>query len=160
LQTVGTDHITFSRKQKEMGMDDFRMIPNGAGGIQDRLSLLWHHGVRTGRLDRQQFVDLVSTRAAKIFDLYPRKGSLAEGADADIVVWDPDGSRTISAKTHFHQNDESIFEGFQVTGVPSTVIVGGRVGYRDGDLRVERGSGRFLARKPGTAKLAPGRSAS
>jgi dihydropyrimidinase len=159
LQTVGTDHITFSRQQKEMGKDDFRMIPNGAGGIQDRLSLLWHHGVRTGRLDRQQFVDLVSTRAARIFDLYPRKGSITAGADADLVVWDPEGTRTISAKTQFHRNDESIFEGFRVTGVPSTVIAGGRIRYRDGDLRAERGSGRFLARTPGTAKLT-GRSAS
>ena len=146
LQTVGTDHITFSRKQKEMGIDDFRMIPNGAGGIQDRLSLLWHHGVSTGRLDVHRFVDLVSTRPAKIFHLYPRKGSITLGADADLVVWDPEGTRTISAKTHFHRNDESIWEGFRVKGVPSTVVLGGRVAYRDGDLRVERGSGRFLAR--------------
>jgi dihydropyrimidinase len=153
LQTVGTDHITFSREQKEMGRADFRFIPNGAGGIQDRLSLLWHHGVSPGRLTRQQFVDLTSTRAAKIFHLYPRKGSITVGADADIVVWDPEGSRTISARTHAYQNDENIFEGFQVKGVPSTVVANGHIVYRDGDLRVERGAGRFLARNP--APLTP-----
>jgi dihydropyrimidinase len=151
LQTIGTDHITFSRAQKESGKDDFRMIPNGAGGIQDRLSLMWTHGVRTGRIDRNRFVDLVSTRPAKIFGLYPRKGSLTVGADADVVVWDPEGTRTISAKEHFHRNDESIFEGFQVTGVPSTVVVNGRIAFHRGDLRAERGSGRFLARSPGAA---------
>jgi len=155
LQTVGTDHITFSRQQKEGGKNDFRLIPNGAGGIQDRLSLLWHHGVRTGRLDPSHFVDLVSTRPAKIFGLYPRKGSLQVGADADVVVWDPEGSRTISASRTFHQNDESIFEGFEVTGVPSTVLVNGRVTYRDGDLRAEPGSGRFLSRSPLTPVEAP-----
>lgn len=151
LQTIGTDHITFSRAQKEMGKDAFTGIPNGAGGIQDRLSLLWTHGVRTGRLSRNRFVDLVSTRAAKIFDLYPRKGSITVGADADVVVWDPEGTRTISAETHLHRNDESIFEGFEVTGVPSTVLVNGRMAYHQGDLRAERGSGRFLSRSPNAA---------
>ena len=146
LQTTGTDHITFSHEQKLGGKDDFRLIPNGAGGIQDRLSLLWHHGVRTGRLTAHQFVDLTSTRAAKIFGLYPRKGAIAVGADADVVVWDPEGTRTISAKTHFHRNDRSIFEGFRVVGVPSTVLVNGKIAYQNGDLRVEKGSGRFLRR--------------
>jgi dihydropyrimidinase len=148
LQTVGTDHITFSREQKEMGRDDFRMIPNGAGGIQDRLALLWHHGVSTGRITRQQFVDLTSTRAAKIFHLYPRKGSITIGADADLTVWDPEGTRTISAASHAYQNDENIFEGFRVKGVPSAVVANGRIVYQGGDLRVERGAGRFLARTP------------
>jgi dihydropyrimidinase len=147
LQTVGTDHITFSHEQKRNGERDFRIIPNGAGGIQDRMSLLWDHGVRSGRLTRQQFVDVTSTRAAKIFHLYPRKGSITVGADADLTVWDPEGTRTISAKTHFHRNDRSIFEGFEVTGVPSTVLLRGRVTYDNGDLRVERGAGRFLARR-------------
>ncbi|MFN8178658.1 MAG: dihydropyrimidinase [bacterium] len=147
LSTVGTDHITFTHEQKRSGLADFRLIPNGAGGIQDRLSLLWHFGVRAGRIDMHQFVDLVSTRAAKIFHLYPRKGAIAVGSDADLVVWDPQGTRTISAKTHFHRNDRSIFEGFRVIGVPSTVLAGGRVVYRNGDLRAERGAGRYLARR-------------
>jgi dihydropyrimidinase len=149
LQAVGTDHITFSDEQKRSGRDDFRLIPNGAGGIQDRMSLLYHHGVRAGRMDIHQFVDLVSTRPAKIFHMYPRKGSITVGADADLVVWDPEGTRKISAKTHFHQNDRSIFEGFEVTGVPSTVLLGGKIAYRDGDLRVTRGAGRFVKRRIG-----------
>jgi dihydropyrimidinase len=147
LQTVGTDHITFTHEQKRGGLADFRLIPNGAGGIQDRLSLLWHFGVRAGRIDEHQFVDLVSTRAARIFHLYPRKGAVAVGSDADLVVWDPEGTRTISARTHFHRNDRSIFEGFEVKGVPSAVVARGRVVYRDGDLRAERGAGRYLARR-------------
>ena len=147
LSTVGTDHITFSHEQKRNGLADFRLIPNGAGGIQDRLSLLWHFGVRSGRIDEHRFVDLVSTRAAKIFHLYPRKGALLVGSDADLVVWDPEGTRTISAKTHFHRNDRSIFEGFEVQGVPSTVLLGGRIVYKGGDLRAERGAGRYLARR-------------
>lgn len=147
LSTVGTDHITFTHEQKRSGLQDFRLIPNGAGGIQDRLSLLWHFGVRTGKLDVHQFVDLVSTRAAKIFHLYPQKGAIAPGSDADVVVWDGEGTRTISAKSHFHRNDRSIFEGFRVTGIPSTVVAGGRVVYTGGDLRCERGAGRYLARR-------------
>jgi dihydropyrimidinase len=159
LQAVGTDHITFSDEQKRGGKDDFRLIPNGAGGIQDRLSLLYHHGVRTGRIDLHQFVDLVSTRPAKIFHLYPQKGSISVGADADLVVWDPNGTRTISAKTHRHQNDRSIFEGFEVTGIPSTVLVNGKIAYHDGDLRVVRGAGRFVKRSVGmreAERLVPG----
>jgi dihydropyrimidinase len=89
---------------------------------------------------------MTSTRPARIFGLYPRKGSISIGADADVVVWDPEGTRTISARTHAHRVDRSIFEGFSVKGVPSTVVVNGRIAYRQGDLRVERGSGRFLKR--------------
>jgi dihydropyrimidinase len=147
LSTVGTDHITFTHEQKKNGLTDFRLIPNGAGGIQDRLSLLWHHGVRAGRLDAHQFVELTSTRAAKIFGLYPRKGAIAVGSDADLVVWDPEGTRVISARTHFHRNDRSIFEGFEVKGVPAVVVAGGRIVYRNGDLRAERGAGRYLPRR-------------
>jgi dihydropyrimidinase len=155
LQAVGTDHITFSDEQKRMGKEDFRMIPNGAGGIQDRMSLLYHDGVRAGRIDLHQFVDLVSTRPAKIFHMYPRKGSITVGADADLVVWDPEGTRTISAKTHSHQNDRSIFEGFEVQGVPSTVVLNGKIAYQSGDLRVERGAGRFVKRRASELEAEP-----
>ena len=147
LQVVATDHCPFHQKgQKEAGKDDFRKIPNGASGIQHRLSLLYTYGVRTGRLSLHEFVDLTSTRAAKIFGLYPRKGSITVGADADLVVFDPDARGTISAKTHRHRCDRSIFEGFAVTGLPSHVVVNGRIQYQDGDLRVERGAGRYLPR--------------
>ncbi len=147
LQVVGTDHCPFDQEQKKMGAADFRKIPNGGAGIEDRLSLLWTHGVASGRVDPCQFVDLVSTRPAKIFGLHPRKGSITVGADADLVVWDPEGTRTISAKTHHHRCDRSIFEGFVVKGVPTTVITGGRVAYDEGDLRAKRGAGRYLARR-------------
>lgn len=147
LQVVGTDHCPFTHAQKQMGQSDFRKIPNGAAGVEDRLSLLWTHGVSTGLLEMTQFVDLVSTRPAKIFGLYPRKGSLTVGADADLVVWDPNRPRTISAKTHRHRTDRSIFEGFKVRGGPRTVVLGGRVAFHEGTLDVERGAGRFLARR-------------
>ncbi len=147
VQTVGTDHCPFNQKdQKVMGRDDFRKIPNGGAGIEDRLSLLYSRGVLAGRIDLHQFVTLTSTAPAKIFGLYPRKGSLNVGADADVVVWDPTGTRTISAATHHHRCDRSLYEGFDVTGVPSTVLMNGKVVFRDGDLRVERGAGRFLKR--------------
>ena len=129
-----------------MGKDDFRKIPNGAAGIEHRLSLFYTYGVRTGRLDLNQFVDMTSTRAAKIFGLYPRKGSVTVGADADLVVWDPDATGTISVKTHHHNVDYNIFEGFEVQGQASSVVVNGRVQYQNGDLKVEKGAGRYLER--------------
>lgn len=147
LQIVGTDHCPFTQEQKRRGADDFRKIPNGGAGIEDRLALLWTGGVRTGRLDANQFVDLVSTRAAKVLGLYPRKGSITVGADADLVVWDPSSTRVLSAKTHRTRCDRNLYEGIRVTGSPRAVVVRGKIAYRDGTLQVERGAGRFLARR-------------
>ena len=107
---------------------------------------MYTYGVLEGRIDLNQFVDLTSTRAAKIFGLYPRKGSITVGADADLVVWDPETTGVISAKTHHHRVDTSIFEGFETKGAPTTVVVNGRIQFQDGDLRVERGAGRYLER--------------
>jgi dihydropyrimidinase len=147
LQVVGTDHCPFNLEgQKELGRNDFRQIPGGAPGVEHRLALLYSYGVKQGRIELQQFVDLVSTRPAQLFGLYPRKGSISVGADADLVLWDPEATGTISAATHHHRCDRSIFEGFPLTGLPSTVIAAGRVQYQDGDLAVERGAGRYLAR--------------
>ncbi len=147
LQVVATDHCPFNQVgQKEMGKDDFRLIPNGAAGIEHRLALLYTYGVLEERIDLHQFVDLTSTRAAKIFGLYPRKGAICAGADADLVVFDPQASGVISAKTHRHRVDTSIFEGFKTTGAASTVVAQGRIQYQAGDLRVERGGGRYLKR--------------
>jgi dihydropyrimidinase len=147
LQVVATDHCPFNLSgQKEMGKDDFRLIPNGAAGIQHRLSLLYTYGVLEGRLDLNQFVDLTSTRAAKIFGMYPQKGSITVGADADLVVWDPGATGTISAATHHHHCDRNIFEGFATKGAPSTVLAGGRIQFQDGDLRVETGAGNYIKR--------------
>ena len=147
LQTIATDHCPFNQVgQKDAGKKDFRLIPNGAAGIEHRLSLIYTYGVLQDRIDVHQFVDLTSTRAAKLFGMYPRKGSLTVGADADIVVFDPDSKGTISAKTHHHKVDRNIFEGFAVQGQASHVIVNGRVQYDKGDLKVERGAGRYIKR--------------
>jgi dihydropyrimidinase len=148
IQTVATDHCPFHQiGQKEMGKDDFTKIPNGAAGIENRLSLLWTYGVLENRIDVHRFVDLFATQPAKIFGLYPRKGSIVPGGDADIVVFDPAATHTISAKTHHHRCDRSIFEGFEVKGRASHVIVNGRVQWMDGKLDVQRGAGRYLPRK-------------
>ncbi|MCA9783376.1 MAG: dihydropyrimidinase [Candidatus Delongbacteria bacterium] len=150
IQTVATDHCPFNQcGQKDKGRDDFRMIPNGAAGIQHRLALMYTHGVGGGQIDLNQFVDLNSTRPAKLFGMYPRKGALAVGSDADIVLWDPTLQSTISARTHHHRVDRSIFEGFETKGGPVYVIANGRVQFDNGDLKVERGAGRYLARGAG-----------
>jgi dihydropyrimidinase len=155
LNSIGTDHCPFSMAQKRMGKDDFTLIPNGGTGIEDRLALLYTHGVCEERITLERMVELISTAPAKIFHLYPRKGSVTVGGDADLVVWDPASERTISAKTHHSKCDRNIFEGFKVKGKPSYVIVGGRVQLKDGDLRVERGAGRFLRREAPALAGAP-----
>ena len=146
LQTTATDHCCFCAPQKEMGRDDFTRIPNGTGGIEDRLHVLWTHGVNSGRLTKNEFVAVTSTNAAKIFNIYPRKGSISVGADADLIVWDPERERTISKETHHQNVDFNIFEGMTVRGVNVVTISQGRVVYRDGDVKVERGAGRYIER--------------
>jgi dihydropyrimidinase len=148
LQTTATDHCCFCADQKAAGKDDFRLIPNGTAGIENRMEVLWHHGVGTGRLTMNEFVKVTSTNAAQIFNIYPRKGSISVGADADIVVWDPAATKTISAKTHHQNIDYNIFEGMTVTGCASHTISKGRVVYADGKLDVERGAGRYVDRPP------------
>ena len=146
LQTTATDHCCFCAPQKAAGRDDFTRIPNGTGGIEDRMSVLWHHGVGTGRLTPGEFVRITSANAAQIFNIYPRKGVVAAGSDADIVVWDPDGSRTISVRTHHQNVDFNVFEGMNVTGVARHTIAGGALAWTDGDLRAVRGHGRYVPR--------------
>jgi len=154
LDSVGTDHCPFTMEQKRMGKDDFTKIPNGAPGIEERLALLYTYGVCEGRFDLQRMVALGSTNPAKIFGLYPRKGTIAIGADADLVVYDPSGESVRSAKTHHSRCDRNIFEGFKVKGKPSHVVVNGRVQFADGNLKVERGAGRFIERKVSTMHVA------
>jgi len=146
LQTTATDHCCFCADQKEMGKDDFRLIPNGTGGVENRMDVLWHHGVGTGRLTANEFVAVTSTNAAKIFNIYPRKGSVSVGADADIVVWDPEATKTISAKTHHQKVDCNIFEGMTVKGCASHTLSQGKVVWANGSLDVERGAGRHVER--------------
>ena len=146
LQTTATDHCCFCTAQKEAGLEDFRSIPNGTNGIEDRMSVIWEHGVRTGKLTPSEFVAVTSTNAAKIFNIHPRKGSITPGADGDIVVWDPEASRTISAETHNQNIDFSIYEGMTVTGIPAVTISQGKVVYENGELKTVRGAGRYIDR--------------
>lgn len=148
LQTTATDHCCFCEDQKAAGKDDFRITPNGTAGVENRLEVLWHHAVNTGRLTMNEFVKVTSTNTAQIFNIYPRKGSISVGADADIVVWDPEKVKTISAKTHKQNIDFNIFEGMQVKGCASHTISGGKVVYANGQLNVERGAGRYIERPP------------
>ena len=146
LQTTASDHCCFCAPQKAMGRDNFTMIPNGVGGVEDRMGILWHHGVNAGRITANEFVRITSTNAAQIFNLYPRKGAVAVGSDADLVVWDPQGQRTISAKTHHQNVDFNIYEGMKVRGLARHTISQGRLVWTDGDLRAVRGAGRYVNR--------------
>ena len=146
LQTTATDHCCFCADQKAAGKDDFTLIPNGTGGVEDRMSVLWTHGVNTGRLTPEEFVAVTSTNTAKIFNIHPRKGAVRAGADADIVLWDPEATTTISVKTHHQNVDYNIFEGMPVKGLASTTIQNGQVKWADGDLRVEPGTGSYVKR--------------
>jgi len=146
LQTTATDHCCFCEPQKAAGRNDFSKIPNGTGGVEDRMAVLWHHGVNTGRLTPSEFVRVTSTNAAQIFNIYPRKGSISVGADADIVVWDPKGTRAISAKTHHQKVDFNIFEGLTCTGVPSHTLSQGNLLWANGKLDVKEGAGRYINR--------------
>ena len=146
LQTTATDHCCFCADQKAAGKDDFSLIPNGTAGIEDRMTVLWTHGVGTGKLTPEEFVAVTSTNSAKIFNIHPRKGSIHVGADADIVVWDPEGTKTISVKTHHQNIDFNIFEGMEVKGIPSHTISMGRLLYKDGELRTEKNTGTYIKR--------------
>ncbi len=146
LQTTATDHCCFCAPQKANGRDDFTKIPNGTPGIEDRMSVLWHHGVRTGRLTPEEFVAVTSTNTAKIFNLHPRKGSVSVGADADLVLWDPDATRTISAGTHHQRVDYNVYEGMQVTGLARSTIAGGTLVWHENTLRTRPGHGRYVPR--------------
>ena len=149
IHTLGTDHCPFRlADQKVMGKGDFTKIPNGGPGVEHRVELLWTYGVGGGRISRQRFVELTSTNAAKIYGMYPRKGAITPGADADLTILDPAGTRTLSAASHRSNCDRSLFEGFDIRGVVSHVVANGRLQFVDGDLRVERGGGRFVARAP------------
>jgi len=147
LDSIGTDHCPFTFEQKKMGVKDFTRIPNGAAGIEDRLAILYTHGVVGKRFTLERLVELGASAPARIFGL-EKKGTVAVGMDADLVIFDPNGKGVRSAKTHFSRADRSIFEGFDVKGKVEKTIVGGRVAFENGKLMAERGSGRFIARKP------------
>ena len=148
VDTVATDHCPFDTSQKLLGKDAFTQIPNGIPGIEERVSLLYTHGVSRGNLNLHRFVDAASTRAAKLFGLFPCKGTIAPGSDADLVIFDPAYRGTISAKTQHTNCDYSGFEGFTLDGRPAIVTVRGKVQVRDGKFVGERGRGRLLKRHP------------
>jgi len=147
LDSVGTDHCPFTHEQKKVGVKDFTKIPNGAAGIEDRLAILYTHGVAGGHFSLEKLVELGATAPARIFGL-AKKGTVAVGMDADLVIFDPNARGVRSAKTHYSKADRSIFEGFDVKGKVERTIVGGRVAFENGKLMAEKGSGRFIARKP------------
>jgi dihydropyrimidinase len=147
LQVVSTDHCPFCfKEQKELGRDDFSKIPNGGPGVEHRMSLIYNGGVAQGRITVNRFVELTSTAAAKIFGLFPRKGTIAVGSDADIVIFDPDEEMTISAATHHMRVDYSCYEGMRVRGVTKTVLSRGEVVIEEGEYVGRRGHGSFLKR--------------
>ena len=146
LHTTATDHCTFCAAQKAAGKDDFTRIPNGCGGVEERMMVIWDAGVNSGRLTPSEFVAIASANAAKLFNIYPRKGCITPGADADLVLWDPAATRTLSVKTQKSLGDFNVFEGRTVTGAPTTTISQGKVVYVDGDLRAARGAGRYVQR--------------
>lgn len=157
LQAVSTDHCPFGFEhppQKQLGRDDFSKIPNGAPGIEDRLLMLWDGGVNTGRISPNRFVELVATNPAKLFGLWPRKGTIAIGADADLVVWDPSRRHTISAATHHMNVDYNLYEGRTVTGAPAVVLSRGEVIVHEGECLGRKGRGEFLKRTPGVPAIA------
>ncbi|HKE22170.1 MAG TPA: dihydropyrimidinase [Bryobacteraceae bacterium] len=147
LQVVSTDHCPFCfEDQKVLGKDDFTKIPNGGPGIENRMQLIYHHGVNAGKLTLNRFVEITSTAPARIFGMYPKKGEIAPGSDADLVIWDPAAPHTISAKTHHMRVDYSMFEGFQVKGNARTVISRGEVIVDGGVFLGKAGRGRYLKR--------------
>ncbi len=151
LQVVATDHCSFTSDQKRMGLGDFTKIPNGTGGIEDRMPVLWTHGVTTGRLTMNEFVAVTSTNSAKILNLYPRKGAILEGADADIVVWDPERSKTIGAAHQQSVIDYNVFEGIEVKGLPRFTLTRGEVAVEESEIKARPGHGQFVGREPNPA---------
>ena len=146
LHTTATDHCAFCGDQKGMGRADFSKIPNGCAGVEDRMSVLWDAGVNTGRLTPNEFVRVTSTNAAQIFNLYPRKGTIAVGSDADLVVWDPSATKTITTAGSISKVGYNVFEGRTVMGLPKVTLSQGNIVWMDGELRTVRGAGRYINR--------------
>jgi dihydropyrimidinase len=156
LQVVSTDHCPFCMNeppQKQLGIDDFSKIPNGAPGIETRLMLLWE-GVRRGRISAHRFVEVVASNPARIFGLWPRKGTIAVGSDGDLVLWDPERELTLSAKTHHMRVDYNPYEGRVVTGAPAVVLSRGDVLVDHGVFTGRPGRGQFIKRLPGRPTVA------
>ncbi|MBY0135482.1 dihydropyrimidinase [Paracoccus yeei] len=148
LSCVATDHCAFTTQQKRNGIGDFTRIPNGTGGLEDRMPVLWTQGVGTGRLTPNEFVAVTSTNIAKILNMYPRKGAVLVGSDADLVVWDPEAEKVISAGTQQSSIDYNVFEGISVKGLPRFTLSRGVVAVTEGKVDSHEGHGAFVAREP------------
>jgi dihydropyrimidinase len=156
LAVISTDHCPYCFKgQKDLGADDFSKIPNGAPGIENRLAMVHNGGVRTGRITLNRMVEVLSTAPAKLFGLFPKKGTIAVGSDADLVIFDPTRTATLSASTHRSKVDYSLFEGTEVTGVPETVLSRGNVVFENDTVTGQPGDGRFIKRAQHLARLSP-----
>jgi len=147
LQVVATDHCAFTTAQKRSGLGDFTKIPNGTGGLEDRMPVLWTRGVNTGRLTMQEFVAVTSTNIAKILNMYPKKGAILVGSDADIVVWDPARSKVITADKQQSAIDYNVFEGIEVVGLPRFTLTRGHVAISEDEINTQQGHGEFVARE-------------
>lgn len=147
LQVVATDHCAFTTAQKRNGIGNFAKIPNGTGGLEDRMPVLWTKGVKTGRLTMNEFVAVTSTNIAKILNMYPKKGAILVGADADLVVWDPKRKKTITAAKQQSAIDYNVFEGIEVEGLPRFTLTRGQVAVTEDTISAEQGHGQFVARE-------------
>jgi len=147
IEVIGTDHCSFDFKgQKDMGRDDYRKIPNGLTGVEERMTMMYSYGVYEGRISAERWIATCATNAAKIFGIYPKKGVIAIGSDADVVLWDPATDGVISARTHKSRCDTNVFEGYKTKGRPSIVFVRGEVAFENGEVTAQPGNGRFLKR--------------
>jgi len=148
LQVVATDHCAFTTEQKRSGVGDFTQIPNGTGGLEDRMPMLWTYGVKTGRLTMNEFVAVTSSNIAKILNVYPQKGAILVGSDADLVVWDPELKKTISADQQQSAIDYNVFEAKKVEGLPRFTLTRGEVAIEEGSVKTQEGHGQFVKREP------------
>ena len=146
VQVVATDHCPFVWEKKLLGIDDFSKIPNGHPAIENRIELLFTEGVQKGKISLQKFVEVTSTNAAKIFGMYPQKGTIGIGADADLVIFDPNEKHTISAKTHHMNVDYSGYEGWELEGKCKKIILRGQLAIDNGEVKIEKGYGKFIKR--------------
>ena len=158
LHSIASHHHPFQKSDKTRHQDAFASIPRGCGSVEERMALCWHTGINSGRLTPSQFVALTSTRTARLFHLYPHKGVICAGADADIVLWDPDAHHTWSAKTHHSRCDNSLYEGMTTKGIAAITICGGNVVWEEGQLKVTPGMGHWLPRAPFAPQCAVARA--
>lgn len=145
---MGTDHCTFNSTQKALGIDDFRKIPNGVNGLEERMHLVWDTMVESGHISVTDYVRITSTECAKIFNIYPRKGAILPGSDADIIIFNPNSSFTISAQSHHSRSDTNVYEGVKGKGKVEVTIAGGRIVWENGQLKAVPGSGKYVEMAP------------